>query len=140
MSHEPSQTNTPPLTAAALNGHAAALKLLLDWDAQVGFGAPDGTTALMAAASGGHASCVAELIKAGAAVDHTDHSGMSALMLAAAEGHADVIQCLVEHNAVIERQSFQVGFVHCMCYCYWASLCIVLTCFCQWVHTSCNNC
>ena len=112
VSHVPSQTHTPPLTAAAQNGHVACLDTLLDWGAQVGFAAPDGTTALLAAAGSGHAPCVLALILSGADIDHLDNSGMSAMMLAAAGGHVAVLTCLMTNGAAVEQQSFQVGPCH----------------------------
>lgn len=77
---------------AADEGHAPAVRLLLEAGASVDAASGDGLTALMEAADSGHASTVEALLEAGASPSTApERHGKTALLLAAEHGHADVV-------------------------------------------------
>ena len=67
---------------AALEGHRAALEVLISRNANVRIADDRGMTALMAAASRGHTEIARDLLQAGAPVDSQNDEGRTALMLA----------------------------------------------------------
>ena len=92
-----------PLLWAAINGHKAVVKLLLD-TGQVNVNVKDkyGQTLLSLAAEGGHAAVVKLLLETGQVdvdVKDKDH-GWTPLLLAANRGHAAVVKLLLETGQV----------------------------------------
>lgn len=100
--------SSPPLYAAAENGHAEVLELLkssisllkrgkqLIGDLQASI---DGPFLLHVAAKNGHIECVDFLLKNGLDVDATDKTGITPLHLAAENGHLKVVQLLLDTQA-----------------------------------------
>jgi hypothetical protein len=89
-----------PLEAAASNGHAKAVKTLIDGGATLD--AQDhkyGGTALMAASAAGHLEVVRLLLVAGAKTNLRAKNGMSALGMAIKQGRDEVARALKEHGA-----------------------------------------
>ena len=83
---------------AALNGHAAVIRILLARGADVNRTSPRGT-ALGIAATYGFAEAVRALVAAGADVDaRSPYDGSTPLESAVANGHDDVIRILVESS------------------------------------------
>jgi ankyrin repeat protein len=73
-----------PLHQAALVGHVAVVRALLEAGATVDLEGPEGATALSIAAVAGHAPVVAELLARGADPRHRDGAGNTALEAALA--------------------------------------------------------
>jgi ankyrin repeat protein len=77
-----SEDGITPLVAAASEGHAECVKLLLDAKANVNAKDKDGTNSLMAASARGHLDVVSALLAAGANVNEQNVDGHTALMFA----------------------------------------------------------
>ncbi|MDR1901501.1 MAG: ankyrin repeat domain-containing protein [Treponema sp.] len=92
-------TGHTPLMAAALNGHAEVVSLLIASKANVNAVDKDGDTALMAASAAGHLDIVELLIAAKANVNAKDKFGDTALLFAAANGKKDVAVRLIAGKA-----------------------------------------
>lgn len=86
---------------AAVNGHAAAVKVLLNTGADVNAIDNIGMTSLMGAASGGKSDVVRTLLEKDANVNSSSRDGMTALMLASSEGHKEIINILIDRGATI---------------------------------------
>ena len=87
------------LRAAAWNGHANVIPLLLRAGADVNSKDMYGGTALMYAADMGYANVIPLLLQAGADVDAKNTDGVTALMGAAMQGQANVIPLLLRAGA-----------------------------------------
>ncbi|KAK2870535.1 hypothetical protein Q8A67_024927 [Cirrhinus molitorella] len=80
-----------PLLAAAQHGHEAAVRLLLEWGADVSFcQKSSGWSALMLAAAGGTVSVVQQLVERGADADHLNVLGKTAFEVALQLQHKEV--------------------------------------------------
>ncbi len=88
-----------PLTEAAVGGHDAVVRLLLERGGHVDARDREGMTALHFAASVGHVGVLHSLIAGGAEVDAKSAAEMSPLMLAAMGGHRDVVRALLDAGA-----------------------------------------
>ena len=86
------------LHRAALNGHGAVARLLLEHGADVHLGGEDIGTALFYAAKNGHREVVGILLEHHAEVN-VNYSGWTAMVQAAENGHEGVVQLLLEHGA-----------------------------------------
>ncbi|XP_072134156.1 protein fem-1 homolog B isoform X1 [Mobula birostris] len=99
-----------PLIAAARNGHAKVVRLLLEhyrveteqtgtvrFDGYV----IDGATALWCAAGAGHIDVVRLLVAGGANVNHTTATNSTPLRAACFDGRLDIVRFLVENRADI---------------------------------------
>jgi hypothetical protein len=84
---------------AALEGHEACVKVLLDAGADTERAEKDGCTALIAAAFCGHAACVNALLDAGADKERAKKDGCTALMAAAFHGHEECVKALLDAGA-----------------------------------------
>mmetsp|Transcript_27117 Transcript_27117/g.38869 ORF Transcript_27117/g.38869 Transcript_27117/m.38869 type:complete len:938 (-) Transcript_27117:892-3705(-) len=78
----PSSEGITPLIAAASEGHAGILKMLIAAKASLNAQDKDGTTALMAASARGHFDVVSVLLAAGANINDQNDDGHTALMFA----------------------------------------------------------
>lgn len=79
------------LLAAAQHGHEAAVRLLLEWGADVNFTQKTtGWSALMLAAAGGRVSVTQQLVERGADVDHLNVLGKTAFEVALQLQHKEV--------------------------------------------------
>ncbi|KAM9808246.1 cortactin-binding protein 2 [Neosynchiropus ocellatus] len=85
--------------AAAQNGHAECVKLLLSSGLAADVSDENGFTALHFAAAHGHNSCVDELLSAGAAVNVAASSGQTPLFLACEAGWLDCVRVLLAAGA-----------------------------------------
>ncbi len=85
-----------PLMMAALKGHAAQAKRLIERGADVN---KTGWTPLHYAATGGHTAIVAMLLDAHAYIDAESPNGTTPLMMAAQYGTADAVRQLLEAGA-----------------------------------------
>lgn len=91
-----------PLMWAAMAGHAATVKLLLEQGAQSEWQNADQWTPLLAATWYGHAGCVRELVQHGADVHATTPHGASVLLVAAMHGWRDIARFLLDAGADME--------------------------------------
>jgi len=89
------------LIAAAENGDAESVRLLLDAGADMNATNNDGDTALILAAVQGHAEIVRLLLDRGANVEATDSDGYTAFIVAAASSHAEIVRLLLDRGADI---------------------------------------
>ncbi|XP_029378121.1 cortactin-binding protein 2 [Echeneis naucrates] len=91
---------TSALFAAAQNGHAECVKLLLFSGSPADVSDKNGLTSLHFAAAHGHAGCVEALLAAGAAVDAvTAAEGQTPLFLASEAGRLDCVRLLLSARA-----------------------------------------
>jgi ankyrin repeat protein len=88
------------MSAAAENGDAAMLRLLLKAGADVESASPSGQTALMAVARSGRVDAARLLLAAGANPNAREGwGGQTALMWAAAQSQAEMVELLLSHGA-----------------------------------------
>eukprot|EP00434_Breviolum_minutum_P020025 symbB.v1.2.017665.t2/scaffold1380.1/size122483/3 len=87
------------LFRAAVRGHEAATKLLLDHGANAGAEDINGKTVLMAAAESGEEAVTKLLLDHGADPAAADKTDLTALMIAATCGHVAVAKALLDHGA-----------------------------------------
>lgn len=80
--NEASDEGITPLIAAASEGHAEIIQMLIDAKADVNVKDKDGTNSLMAASARGHKDIVGVLLKGGATVNEQNSDGHTALMFA----------------------------------------------------------
>ncbi len=99
----PDENGDTPLFLAAMNGHTAIVKLLLDHHANIRATNGQKQTALHLAALGGSTDCVNALLAAGASsqINAADTGGMTPLMNAAGSAHAPLVKLLLDHHANI---------------------------------------
>ncbi|KAK9516224.1 hypothetical protein VZT92_024167 [Zoarces viviparus] len=96
--HNHNQTSA--LFAAAQNGHAECVKLLLSSGSPADVSDGNGFTPLHVAAAHGHSSCVEVLLSAGAAVDSVAaEGGQTSLFLACEAGGLDCVRVLLSAGA-----------------------------------------
>ena len=109
-----------PLYLATLQGHVAAMRLLIQYGAKINTRtvsvrmtaqlkkydhinfAISGKTPLYAAAFGGHVESAKLLIEAGANLEIADENGCTPLYVAVEEGHTAVVELLINAGANIE--------------------------------------
>ena len=91
------------LIAAANQGHAEVVEVLLDAGADPDRQAPKGSSALMAASGEGHVHVVCLLLDGGANPDLLNKTGVSALIWACSKGNVDVVRVLLERGAKINH-------------------------------------
>ena len=97
---------TTPLIAAAENGQAGVVTLLLRAGAPAEYQRrSDGMSAMMAAASGGHDACVQALVATGVHVTDRTCMCMTALHFAAQAGSCSVVKRLVRAGAVVDARN-----------------------------------
>jgi ankyrin repeat protein len=100
-----------PLFLAAQNGHAEAVRALLDGGADANKATADnGWTPLIWAAENGHAAVVRMLLDGGADANkaRTD-AGWTPLLMAAQTGHAEVVRMLLDGGADANKASTDNG-------------------------------
>ncbi|KAL8773444.1 MAG: hypothetical protein Q9209_001547 [Squamulea sp. 1 TL-2023] len=90
------------LHIAAKNGHAAAVKQLLDYHANINAEDSSGETALHCASRNGDKTVVELLLSYGANVMKKDTRGWGALDWAVIEGKDDIVKILLEHGVDAE--------------------------------------
>ena len=93
-----------PLFYAALQGHEAVVRLLLDRGADIATQDKDGWTALNVAARRGHKAVVRLLLDRGADVNAQNEDGWTALQDAARPGHEAVVRLLLDRGADVTAQ------------------------------------
>ena len=93
------------LHCAAIWGHIATLRLLLDRGAWIDMPNKRGDTALMIAAQGGHRDSVKFVVERGADVDRQNYDGDTALYIAARSGYQRTVELLLERGADISGQN-----------------------------------
>ncbi|XP_054633773.1 cortactin-binding protein 2 isoform X2 [Dunckerocampus dactyliophorus] len=91
--------HTSALFAAAQNGHAECVKLLLSSGSPAEVSDQNGFTPLHFAAAHGHSGCVEALLAAGAAVDAAASGLQTALFLASEAGRIHCVQMLLNAGA-----------------------------------------
>jgi hypothetical protein len=97
------------LHLAALEGHAAIARLLLEHHAPINARGPRGETPLHLATYGGHSTVAEVLLEQGADLQATNAAGETALHLAARKGHTALAELFVESKADLQapdRQGF----------------------------------
>jgi ankyrin repeat protein len=101
----------PPLIAAAQNGHAATVRILLDKPWPDPFGASDwvvnneGSNALALAANNGHLEVVNILVALGPKMyNHGNKMGQTPIWLAAAKGHFAIASVLLSARDISESK------------------------------------
>ncbi len=87
-----------------MNGHVAAVGVLLKAGADVDARDDDGRTALRGAVSKGHVSVVKALLKVGAGIELSDKHGLTALHVAALEGWVAAVRVLLKAGADIDAR------------------------------------
>lgn len=93
-----------PLWWAAINGHQAVLKRLLEDGVDLEAKDKYGRTALSRAAREGYQKGVESLIESGANLDSKDMNGWTPLSWAAYNGHETVVESLLEKGANLESR------------------------------------
>jgi ankyrin repeat protein len=88
-----------PLQLAAINGHIAAIAVLLKAGAHIDGADSGGETPLMGASADGRAAAIDALVAAGADVHRVRIDGHTALHVAAANGKLDAARVLLEAGA-----------------------------------------
>ena len=101
------KTNTgwTPLHAAASNGNAEVILVLVKARADVNAKTNTGWTPLHAAATFGHAEVIPIFVKSGANVNEKTNDGFTPLHGAAEEGQAEVIPVLVQAGADVNEKT-----------------------------------
>ncbi len=96
-----------PLHRAARAGDLTAVRLFLEYEADINAQATDGATALHSAVEMGDAATVKLLLEYGATVEAQDEDGMTALHLAVREGHTEIANLLTSlwGNRIIQGRS-----------------------------------
>jgi ankyrin repeat protein len=92
---------------AAANGNDDIVKLLLDHDAYIDAGSPNGTTPLMMASRGGHVSTVKLLLDSGADLNVKNQLGLTALDFAKQYKEPDVVEGLTARLQQMQKQAPQ---------------------------------
>jgi len=100
-----------PLHWAARNGHKAAVRLLLEHNAEVDAKNFIGETALHLAASDGHEKMVGLLLEKGADVNAKDSDNQTPLHWAAKNGHKEIVELLLKSGASVDAISRANGIV-----------------------------
>eukprot|EP00035_Acanthoeca_spectabilis_P015637 m.312863 g.312863 ORF g.312863 m.312863 type:complete len:143 (+) comp16405_c0_seq17:113-541(+) len=95
------QDGQTPLIAAAENGHANVVRLLVDTGASIDASQQDGMTAVSQAVGGGHIETLKILVDAGADVhkvfqSHVQDTGTSPIHVAAYTGNTEAIEILLQ--------------------------------------------
>jgi ankyrin repeat protein len=85
-----------PLMLAAANGHASAVKYLLEHKANANHCDQFGFTPLLRAVSSGNTQAVAYLLDHGASVHQIANNGLGALHICCEEGHSSIVPLLVD--------------------------------------------
>ncbi|KAK4444707.1 hypothetical protein QBC34DRAFT_414527 [Podospora aff. communis PSN243] len=97
-----SEYGRTPLLWAAMEGHEAVVKLLLEKNADIEAKDNDGGTPLLWAAMEGHEAVVKLLLEKNADIEAKDGDGRTPLLLAAEEDDGCVVKLLLERNATVE--------------------------------------
>jgi ankyrin repeat protein len=93
------------LMRAALIGHTAAVRALLEGGAAVDGLDAQGWTPLMQAVFAGHLDTIRALIQRGADVNRKDRAGWTPLMEAASKGHREAVIILLASGADVKAKS-----------------------------------
>ena len=88
-----------PLHSAAQQGHAAAVKLLIQARAHLSLGEKSGQTPLAAACAAGHLEIAKILLAAGASMMDSTRDGTTPLAVACYQGHADIVELLLSYGS-----------------------------------------
>ncbi|VTO83715.1 unnamed protein product, partial [Fusarium graminearum] len=96
-----------PLSWAAMNGHAAVVKLLIGRGAELEVKNNNGDTPFSRATDNGHEAVAKLLIEQGAVIETKNKDGHTPLSLASNNSHEAAAKLLIEQGAVIETKSQQ---------------------------------
>ncbi|KAM3077065.1 hypothetical protein ACMFMF_004980 [Clarireedia jacksonii] len=99
-----SQYSRTPLSWAAIRGHEAVVKLLLERGAKLEAKDRDSQTPLLWAAQRGHKAVVKLLLERGAKLEAKDRDSQTPLLWAAQRGHEAVVKLLLERGAKLEAK------------------------------------
>ena len=102
-----SSVNETNFLAAAFDGHADMIRILLEKPININVKDKDGFTALMMATDQNHMDVVQILIKKGADVNARENAGNTALSLAADRGYADIADLLIAAGANVNVVNHQ---------------------------------
>ncbi|RTE69319.1 hypothetical protein BHE90_016301 [Fusarium euwallaceae] len=91
-----------PLSWAAMSGHQAVARLLIEKGANFETRDNDGYTPLLEAASWGHEAVARLLLEKGADLEAKNNNGFTPLLEAASQGHEAVARLLLEKGADLE--------------------------------------
>jgi ankyrin repeat protein len=99
-----------PLHYAAMAGHEAVARFLIDSDANIHAGNRNGWTPLHFAAIGGSAEVARMLVAKGADVEVMSDNGQTPLLRAASEGNKRVIEVLLDNGAGVNTEDQGYGY------------------------------
>ncbi len=99
---EPTETNEQPIHAAAGNGHADVIDVLLAHGASPNARCDGGGTPLTMAAFFGNVEAVKRLLAGGADLDDCDDTGMTALLATISKGNLAMVQVLLDAGAQLD--------------------------------------
>ncbi|KAK4144967.1 ankyrin repeat-containing domain protein [Dichotomopilus funicola] len=103
MLNVPCNSGHTPLYGAAWENHVDAVRVLLDFGADLHAMNENKWTALHVAAFNGHPATVSLLLSRGASVHTRSTTGRSPLGSTAQEGHVEVLRLLLQHGAVASQ-------------------------------------
>jgi len=98
-----SRKGLTPLFAASQNGHAEAVKVLLEDGADVNKQNKYGTTSLFLAAQIGNREIVEALLSFGADVNIINHKRNAPIFPASEHGFVDIVEMLIRHGAELNQ-------------------------------------
>ena len=99
-----------PLCRAAVKGHVAVARYLVERGANKEATTGNGFTSLIAAAEKGHVEVVRMLIEHRANKDTANYYGVTALMWASIRGHVAVTEYLLEQGCDVDRANSNNGY------------------------------
>ena len=99
------QSGWTPLLCACVNGHGAAVQLLIEVKADLEIKSDKGNSPLYLAARKGHVECTSRLLAANAMVDSTSQSGWTPLGTACENGRVECARLLIAAQADVAHRT-----------------------------------